>query len=151
MGTLNHLPPITESHHVTIPAQPGWFMIDWQGNPEEPEVTKSPIVAWVVETEFYPRSDYSEKHKKIVKTMYQDRFSVSYPVWIGGAEHDVENGCAQGPDGHVYQLQDMGLSWPDIPTWVKWDEERLVAREEADKRKPQTAARMQTVTENNER
>jgi hypothetical protein len=120
MGTLNHVAPITETRHDMIPAQPGWFRIGWEGDHENPTIFKEPIVAWLVENEFYPRTKYSEALKTKVPTMFQECFSQAYPVTPGGYDFDNSYAALLGPDGCVYQLNCMGLHWPDIPAFVEW-------------------------------
>ena len=129
MGTLNELPPIVETHHITVPALPGWYMIDRLS--EDPdEVTKTPIVAWIVETEFYKRKRLNNKTQATEETNEQGRYSESHPVWIGGYDHT--RSFALGPDGCVYELEGS-QRWPDIPSWITWDVARFGAQVKAGK------------------
>jgi hypothetical protein len=151
MGSLNKVPPITETHHDMIPAQPGWFNIEWQGDVPNSkyEISKTPIVAWMVETQFWRRTKMkaieAENRSVKVETNDQDCFALAYPVTPLGVDYNNNNELvALGPDGCVYQLCGAGLHWPDIPSYVKWSYDQVVAREKADERR--AAAKQKATT-----
>ena len=131
MGTLNNVPPIEETRHEMIPAQPGWFVFEWQG--EEPyTILKAPIVAWLVTTEFYPQTKLQDS--RLVNTKHQDSFSTAQLITPGGFEYSDADPVVIAPNGTVYQLN-SGQYWPDVPSYVKYDIDRMDAQEKADARR----------------
>ena len=147
MGQFNKVPPISETRHNMIPAQPGWFRISWEGEQENPEITKEPIVSWLVETDFYPHK-YWNKKNVYVESGNQDRCSTVYPVTPGGAyfEEASDDQAMLGPDGCVYQLNRCGMHWPDIPSWVKWSHAEYIKHEKWDEEKLQREKAKAEVT-----
>jgi hypothetical protein len=144
MGDLNHLPPITLTRHDILPAQPGWFMIEWEGDHTNPTISKRPIIAWSIETEFWKQTQYNQETRRSEETGGQDQFSTAHPISPTGVV--IEEGeIALGPDGCVYQLDRMGLHWPDIPSYVKWSWDQIIEQEEADKRRQQARLKQEAA------
>ena len=118
MGMFNDATPLNETRFYTVPAQPGWFVFYWDGTPADYKVFKAPIVAWLVETEFYPNRKLNEKSGLTRTTGRQDFFSMSYPISAGGLDCDRRNPVVLCPDGSVLQLID-GQCWPDVKSYVQ--------------------------------
>ena len=125
MGSFNKAAPFDETRYTTIPAQPGWFVFEWEGSRTDYTMRKAPIVAWLVETEFYPETRTGSERL----TGRQDFFPVAHPVTTGGVDHS-DRLIALGPDSCVYQLNN-GRCWPDIDSFIQYDWDQLEAEEAA--------------------
>jgi hypothetical protein len=104
MGIFNKAAPFDETRYTTIPAQPGWFVFEWEGSRTHYTMRKAPIVAWLVETEFYPETRTGSERL----TGRQDFFPVAHPVTTGGVDHS-DRLIALGPDSCVYQLNKWSM------------------------------------------
>jgi hypothetical protein len=85
-----------------IPAQPGWFVFDWEGSRTEFTLTKAPIVAWLIED--LP-------------------LVLARPVTTGDFGKVVD---VIGPDGMVYCLKN-GNCWPDVASYIAAQCDRMDA------------------------
>lgn len=120
MGMLNNALPFEATQCTTVPAQPGWFVFDWAGPPDNVKVRKAPIVAWLVETELYPKPQS--------RSLMQDSYLMAYPVSPAGFE--CEDSVVLGPYGIVYRFSD-GESWPDIDWYIQHERTRMDAEDAA--------------------
>ena len=122
--------PRNEMRYETIPAQPGWFVFDWEGSPTEYKVRKTPIVAWLVKTHFYPAEVWDPKNKSTVLIKDAEDFSsTAYPVSTG-MDYDDRGLAVLCPDHSVIRLVD-GECWPDIKSYIQFACDRIEARVEA--------------------
>lgn len=129
MGHFNEAKPFDATRHEMIPAQPGWFVFEWEGDRTKINIRKAPIVAWHIHTEFYPKMKWekSSDNKPVqLPTGLQDFFTEAYPISPGGFERDEY--LVLGPDGVVYRLND-GHCWPDISGYMQSEWDRIDAED----------------------
>ena len=118
MGNL-----IDEKRYVTIPAQAGWFVLDFTDGKQ----LKLPIVAWLVQTNFYPLEEWDPKTKR--QTECQEISSMAYPVTITRLEYSIdgEQLVVLSPDGSVHQVN-SGRCWPGVAHFIQMEVEEAARK-----------------------